>query len=300
MAASRFGHISASLPFWEQDYSKTSRRSWWQGLRILRPLVWCLAACQYRWNLLVATLFQSTASVGRDDDGLGGGKLGVSEAFRHIVLLFRLQRPYLIYCTVCCLLAVAAFVSTLVSLLSSHQQLRSPVDAVDAARLALEPSVGGKASTSHGAGGDALGGSDAGEQLCALSMFQAALEGGRWQSFCWNIVALALFGEVVATAVVHGASRFCEDMWSFLDLAALTLTILAWALMRYREAMVTGAGPDAFTSRELQELEGADLSLLTLRFALQLYRVWSSFQIARKVQQMHQSDLDIPEAPMSV
>ncbi|CAE8690274.1 unnamed protein product, partial [Polarella glacialis] len=43
-----------------------------------------------------------------------------TEQARHTILLLRLQRPYFVYCLLMSLLAAAAFLSTLVDLLSSH------------------------------------------------------------------------------------------------------------------------------------------------------------------------------------
>lgn len=50
----------------------------------------------------------------------GGFGLHWTEQAKHWVLLLRLQRPYLLYCSICSLLAAGAFLSTMVDLLSEH------------------------------------------------------------------------------------------------------------------------------------------------------------------------------------
>lgn len=183
-----------------------------------------------------------------------------SEITRHLLLLLRLQRPYLVYCFACFLLAVAAFTSTLIGLLSTPG--KGPTGARGAAHL------------------------------------HAIIEGGRWQTFCWAIVGLALVVEVLVGALIHGICRFVKDPWSFFDLSIIGLTAIAWALARLRHiSRVSGVTP-----REVAEVEGADLSLLALRFILQLSRVLATFLLTRKVRQMQSNNktTDIPAVPMAL
>eukprot|EP00931_Biecheleriopsis_adriatica_P062333 TRINITY_DN37542_c0_g1_i1.p1 TRINITY_DN37542_c0_g1~~TRINITY_DN37542_c0_g1_i1.p1 ORF type:complete len:248 (-),score=56.87 TRINITY_DN37542_c0_g1_i1:295-999(-) len=107
------------------------------------------------------------------------------------------------------------------------------------------------------------------------------LEGGTWQSACWSVVGLALCAEVLSSLLVRGLS-FSGDCWGIFDAVLLVLTVLAWALTRLRRASILR-----------EEAEEADLWLLFLRFVLQPCRVFATASMARKVQQMQQSCVDI-------
>jgi len=66
-----------------------------------------------------------TASVVVDlEGGASPQRKGVdwTEQARHMVLLLRLQRPYYVYCICCCVLSVAAFVSTLIDIVRQHDE----------------------------------------------------------------------------------------------------------------------------------------------------------------------------------
>eukprot|EP00440_Ansanella_granifera_P065001 gb/GFBE01070480.1/.p1 GENE.gb/GFBE01070480.1/~~gb/GFBE01070480.1/.p1 ORF type:complete len:237 (+),score=45.72 gb/GFBE01070480.1/:1-711(+) len=107
------------------------------------------------------------------------------------------------------------------------------------------------------------------------------LEGGTWQSACWSVVGLALCAEVLSGLVVRGF-EFSRDWWCIFDTALLVLTVLAWALTHLRRASLIR-----------EEAEEADLWLLFLRFVLQPCRVLATATMARKVQQMQRSCVDI-------
>lgn len=125
--------------------------------------------------------------------------LRCSERLRQLLLMMRLQRPYLLYCLVCFFLSMTAFVSTL-------------------AGLALE----------HYKGDSSLQGS-------GWRPFEEALEGGHWQRTCWVIVSLALCAEVVSALAVRGGSACCRDRWFLVDLSTVLLTALAWGLSWWRQ-----------------------------------------------------------------
>lgn len=133
-----------------------------------------------------------------EDDGFGGAdsELSCVHQARHAVLLARLQKPYLVYCVACSLLASVAFVTTLTSILASHQA----------------------------AGGD----------FGTLASIDAGLEGDRWQSSCWAFVGLSLCAEFVATLVVRGPRAYLQDRWAMLDAVLVLITVLAWALALIR------------------------------------------------------------------
>lgn len=179
----------------------------------------------------------------------GGGDEVVlwSDYFRHVVLLARLQKPYFVYCVVCCFLASLAFISTLSGIIRSHRA----------------------------AGGMII--------HAGPGSWEEALEGGRWQSACWALVAFSLFAEVVGGLVVRGPRACLRDRWCALDAALLLLTVTAWALALLRRA--------SLGVRE--EAEEADLTLLAFRFALQPCRVLATLKTTCKVQTMQISHADV-------
>lgn len=209
-----------------------------------------LPACQF-----LPACFQS-----RPYCDLEGGRACIhnyrSELTRHLLLLLRLQRPYLVYCVICFLLSLAAFCSTLVGLLSSS------------------PKVAGARGPKE---------------------LHAILEGGRWQTLCWTIVGCALIVEVLVTCLLHGVGQFLKDPWSFFDVAIIGLTAIAWGFVQWRHSSLS-----VVTPREVVELEVADVSLLGLRFVLQLSRVLATFFLTRKVRTMQNNSkqCDIPAVPM--
>lgn len=113
-----------------------------------------------------------------------------TEPMRHAILLMRLQRPYLVYCLFCALLACSAFLSTMLDLITAHQQ---------------------------GVLGKERGWID-------------VLEGGTWQSTCWTVVGMALVAEVASNAVMRRGGRCIGDWWCVFDLALVVLTLLGWVL----------------------------------------------------------------------
>mmetsp|Transcript_15427 Transcript_15427/g.42394 ORF Transcript_15427/g.42394 Transcript_15427/m.42394 type:complete len:233 (+) Transcript_15427:118-816(+) len=112
--------------------------------------------------------------------------------------------------------------------------------------------------------------------------WQDVLEGGTWQSFCWTAVGLALCVEAVTLIVARRGGGCMRDWWCAFDAMVLTLTLMTWALTVVRSA-----------SPMREEAEEADLWLLALRFALQPCRVLATASLARKVQQMQKSNVDI-------
>lgn len=104
------------------------------------------------------------------------------------------------------------------------------------------------------------------------------LEGGTWQSACWHTVSVALLAEVLCNLLVAGS----RDWWCLFDVTLLVLTVLAWALSKWRTASIMR-----------EEAEEADLWLIFLRFALQPCRVLASAARARKVRQMQRGCVDI-------
>ncbi|CAK0815623.1 unnamed protein product, partial [Prorocentrum cordatum] len=119
------------------------------------------------------------------------------------------------------------------------------------------------------------------------------LDGGCWQTLCWIIVGWALVIEVFTSAIVNGLRRSLRDFWFVFDAAVLLVTVLAWMLAH-------SGGPTAPTAREVGEIEGADLALLALRFALQLGRVLAAWLMAHKVTQMQSGFLDVPDVQLHV
>lgn len=119
------------------------------------------------------------------------------------------------------------------------------------------------------------------------------LDGGCWQTFCWVVVGWALAIEVFTSVVVNGARNSVRDFWFVFDATILLVTVLAWMLTHPR-------GPTAPTAREVDEIEGADLALLALRFALQLGRVFAAWLVAHKVTTMQNGFLDIPDVQLQV
>jgi len=123
-----------------------------------------------------------------------------TEQARHLVLVLRLQRPYLIYCMFCSLLAMTAFISTMIDLLHSHR--------------------------------DGL--------LLSGRVWRDVLEGGTWQSSCWTAVGLALWGEVASKIVIEGgALSAIRDWWCAFDAGVVVLTVVTWILTLFRRASPT-------------------------------------------------------------
>jgi len=115
--------------------------------------------------------------------------------------------------------------------------------------------------------------------------WQDILEGNTWQSACWSVVTFGLVLEVTSGVFMHvrdGTRIPSWDFWLLVDSAVLLLTFAAWILMHFRRA-----------SREREEAEEVDLWLLLLRFALQPCRVVATAKMARKVQVMQTSHMDI-------
>lgn len=133
-----------------------------------------------------------------EDEGLGGpdSKLNCVHHARHLVLLARLQKPYLMYCIACSLMASVAFVSTLVSMVSSHRV--------------------------------------SGGEFDTLASIDAGLEGGQWQSACWAFVGLSLCAEFATMLVVRGPRAYLQDQWAMFDAALVLLTIAAAMLSLVR------------------------------------------------------------------
>jgi len=112
--------------------------------------------------------------------------------------------------------------------------------------------------------------------------WEDVLETGTWQSFCWTAVGLALCVEALSLVIARRGGGCLRDWWCAFDAVVLTLTFGAWALSAMRSA-----------SPMREEAEEADLWLLALRFALQPCRVLATASLARKVQQMQKSNVDI-------
>ncbi|CAK0857079.1 unnamed protein product [Prorocentrum cordatum] len=129
-------------------------------------------------------------------------------------------------------------------------------------------------------------------QLCS-SCSPSVLDGGVWQTYCWIFVGWALAVEVFTSVIVQGVHNMFRSFWSMLDATILLLTATSWMLAHPR-------GFTAPTAREVDEIEGADLALLALRFALQLGRVFAAWHCLGKVTQMQSSFIDIPDVQMQV
>merc|ERR1719433_2489921 len=96
---------------------------------------------------------------------------------------------------------------------------------------------------------------------------------------------MALFAEVTSAAITvkgNSSSPASEQRWRIFDAAVMFLTLVAWALTRILHA-----------SPAREEAEVADLWLLLLRFTLQPCRVLAVTRLARRVQQMQESDVSI-------
>lgn len=119
------------------------------------------------------------------------------------------------------------------------------------------------------------------------------LDGGVWQTYCWIVVGWALTVEVFTSIIVRGVQNVFRSFWSMLDVTILLLTAISWMLAHPR-------GFTAPTAREVDEIEGADLALLALRFALQLGRVFTTWHCFGKVTQMQSSFIDIPDVQLAV
>eukprot|EP00927_Polykrikos_kofoidii_P016778 TRINITY_DN17612_c0_g1_i1.p1 TRINITY_DN17612_c0_g1~~TRINITY_DN17612_c0_g1_i1.p1 ORF type:complete len:254 (+),score=54.96 TRINITY_DN17612_c0_g1_i1:66-827(+) len=113
-------------------------------------------------------------------------------------------------------------------------------------------------------------------------VWEEALEPGQWQKICWKLVSASLCVEVMSAVAIRGWSCF-KDPWCLLDMVILSLTAIAWSITMAQR----------FSKLQAEEVEGADLPLLILRFTLQPCRLIAVASKTCQVQTMQDNTKDI-------